>query len=151
MADDGPIALVPTALPAGPDEIVREIRIAAAPEIVFSYFTDPQKIVLWQGVSAELDPRPGGLFRVTFGSGFSVRGAYVDVVPPRRVVYTWGWEAAGAALPPGASTVEATLEPSGTGTLLRIHHRGLPLEIFELHASGWDESLTELARTLARS
>ena len=150
MPDDGSLALVPTALPAGPDEIAREIRIAAAPEIVFTYFTDPQKIVRWQGVSAELDPRPGGLFRVTFGSGFSVRGAYVEVVPPRRVVYTWGWEAAGAALPPGASVVEVTLEPAETGTLLRIRHRGLPLEMFELHASGWDESLTEMARNVAR-
>ena len=37
-----------------------EIRIAASPETVFDFFTDPDKMIQWMGRSAELDPRPGG-------------------------------------------------------------------------------------------
>ena len=59
-------------------------RIAASPETVFSYFVDPERYRLWQGVDAELDPRPGGLFRVTT-TGHSrhvARGSYLEVDPP---------------------------------------------------------------------
>ena len=101
------------------------------------------------GAGGSKDPRPGGLFRVTFGSGFSVRGAYVEVDPPRRVVYTWGWEAAGAALPPGGSTVEVTLTPDGDETVLRLTHRGLPAELRDVHGHGWDHFLSRLATAAA--
>ena len=149
MAGGDRLVSLPTALPSGPGEIAREIRVAAPPEVVFSYFTDPSRLVRWQGTSAELDPRPGGLFRVNFASGLSVSGRYVEVVPPTTLVYTWGWEAEGAALPPGASTVEISLEPAGDDTLLRVRHDGLPEAMFEFHRSGWDECLAELARVLA--
>ena len=48
-------------------------------------------------------------------------------------------------LPPGASTVELTLEPAGAATVLRLRHAGLPEETFEFHGDGWDESLSALA------
>ncbi|MBV8386016.1 MAG: SRPBCC domain-containing protein, partial [Acidimicrobiia bacterium] len=58
-----------------------ERRIAAPPEIVFSYFTDPDRYRIWQGVDADLDPRPGGLFRVrmTGRSRHIATGEYVEV------------------------------------------------------------------------
>ncbi len=126
--------------------IRREVRIAAPAKIVFSYLTDPHKYVLWKGHRAELDPRPGGIFRVEFGNGTDVvRGEFVEVVPGRRVVFTWGWEGS-AAVPPGASVVEIDLEPSGSGTLLRLVHRGLPLPAVAKHTEGWDRYLPRLAR-----
>ena len=80
------------ALPEGVIELER--RIAAPPATVFAYFTDPERYLLWQGVAAELDPRPGGVFRVTQNdSGYIARGEYLEVEPPTRVVFTWGWEA----------------------------------------------------------
>ena len=55
--------------PARPNEtdglIEHEIRIAAAPEIVFAHFTDPAKMVRWMGTEATLDPRPGGVSSCT--------------------------------------------------------------------------------------
>ncbi len=42
------------------DVLERVVRIAARPETVFSYFTDPKKMTLWKGISAQLDPQPGG-------------------------------------------------------------------------------------------
>ena len=44
--------------------IEREIRIAAPPDVIFGFFTDPEKMIRWKGTTAELDPRPGGIYRV---------------------------------------------------------------------------------------
>src|SRR5207244_11206229 len=102
----------------------REIRIGARPETVFSYLTEPEKLMRWMGVSAELDPSPGGGFRVNVTGGDIAAGSYVEVAPHHRVVFTWGWEGDGSALAPGASTVEITLTPDGDGTIVRLRHPG---------------------------
>jgi uncharacterized protein YndB with AHSA1/START domain len=131
-----------------------ERRIAARPETVFSYFTDPRRFVEWQGFDAELDPRPGGVFRVTATGRSRVvaRGEFLEVDPPNRVVFTWGWEqveglpAGMAGLDPGSSTVEVVLVADGDGTLVRLRHSGLPDEAErEVHTYGWDMSLSRLA------
>src|SRR5436190_20763651 len=77
-----------------PQVVEVERRIAASPEIVFSFFTDPVRYREWQGVDAELDARPGGQFRVTMTgtSRQTACGVYLEVDSPRRLVYTWGWE-----------------------------------------------------------
>ena len=125
------------------DVIERVIDIAAAPETVFKLLTDPAEYVRWKGRLAELDPRPGGRFQVSFEHS-AVRGEYLEVVPDRRVVFTWGWDAPGALVPPGASTVEIDLEPRGRGTRLRLVHRGLPAAERASHAEGWDHFLPRL-------
>ena len=125
--------------------IERVITIAAAPETVFAFLTDPEQYVRWKGRLAELDPHPGGVFRVEFVSEKdTVAGRFVEVVPPRRVVFTWGWEGSDF-VPPGTSTVEIDLEPTGQGTRLRLVHRGLPEPAMTSHAEGWDYFLPRLA------
>src|SRR6266511_3381275 len=66
-----------------------ERRIAARPETVFSYFTDPERYRLWQGIDAELDPRPGGVFRVRMRrhARTIASGVFVEVEPPVRLVF----------------------------------------------------------------
>jgi uncharacterized protein YndB with AHSA1/START domain len=131
-------------LPGGVIELER--RIAAPPETVFAYFTDPERYRLWHGVQAELDPRPGGLFRVTMTnrSRQVARGEYVEVDPPHRVVFTWGFEGIDA-LPPGTSTVEVVLVPDGDDTILHLRHSGLPTEdLCQFHAWGWGFTLERL-------
>src|SRR5213592_2778769 len=66
-------------------DIEREIRIAASPETVFDYFVDPDKMVEWKGRKAELDPRPGGLYRVDISDEAVARGEYVEIDAPSRV------------------------------------------------------------------
>src|SRR5204863_6169331 len=56
-------------MPAPPPEtsvVEHELRVAARPETVFAYFTDPAKMVQWMGAEATLDPRPGGICRIAF-------------------------------------------------------------------------------------
>ena len=135
---------------ASEDQVVeREIRIDARPETVFPYFTDPAKMVRWKGKSATLDPRPGGIFRVDITGRDVARGEYVQVVPPSVVVFTWGWEGEGSAVPPGSSTVEVSLIPDGDGTIVRLRHLGLPADQGDPHAEGWDHYMPRLAAAAA--
>jgi uncharacterized protein YndB with AHSA1/START domain len=125
--------------------IEREIRIEARPEIVFAFWTDPERMARWMGRDVRLDPRPGGAFRIDYNGTDIARGSFVELDPPRRLVFTWGWEAPGDATPPGGSTVEVTLEAVGSGTLLRLRHSGLAPEVVDGHAVGWDQFLPALA------
>jgi uncharacterized protein YndB with AHSA1/START domain len=127
-----------------------EVRVAARPETVFTFFTDPQRYVRWQGARADLDPQPGGRYRVEMDDGSVVIGEYVEIEPPRRLVFTWGWEG-NQEVPPGSSTVEVTLEPDGDATLVHLRHSGLPTDDWRhVHSDGWDMFLARL-RDSARS
>jgi uncharacterized protein YndB with AHSA1/START domain len=129
--------------------VTREIRIDASPEIVFEFLTDPVLLLRWKGTEAELEPRPGGVYRVVVTPRSIVRGEFVEVVPHSRVVFTWGFEEPGAALPPGASTVEVTLTPDGDGTLLRLIHHDLPAPARAQHDRGWEHFLARLRSAAA--
>ncbi|HEV2033331.1 MAG TPA: SRPBCC domain-containing protein [Candidatus Dormibacteraeota bacterium] len=115
-----------------------EQRIEASPDTVFSYLIDPVKFVTWMGIGAELDPQPGGRFRIHADADNVAIGEYLVVDPPQRLVMTWGWERGTKAVPPGSTTVEITLTPDGSGTVLRLRHMGLPSgDAREHHHHGW--------------
>jgi uncharacterized protein YndB with AHSA1/START domain len=135
---------VPSAKAGAAVEI--EVRIAASPEAVFEFFTDPDKMIQWMGRSAELDVRPGGVFRCDINGRNVASGEYVELDPPRRVVFTWGWESAESPTAPGSSTVEVLLVPDGDGTHLRLIHRDLPgAESATAHRHGWEHYAGRLA------
>ena len=50
--------------PQETDVVHQEVRIAARPETIFPFFTDPEKMKRWQGIDITLDPKPGGIYRV---------------------------------------------------------------------------------------
>ncbi len=78
-------------------------------------------------------------------SGDLVHGEYVEVQPPTRIVFTWGFEG-NAELPPTSSTVEVTLHADGDGTIVRLRHDHLPTDISrEQHAIGWRHYVDRLA------
>ncbi len=121
-----------------------EIRVQARPETVFSYFTNAEKYRRWKGQDAELDPRPGGLYRVHMGEGATIRGEYHVIEPPRRLIFTWGWEDSNE-IPPGSTTVEVSFIPDGESTIVRLRHTGLPDEAYDSHAQGWPQMLGRLS------
>ena len=102
---------------------------------------------MWKGTWANLDPRPGGMYRVNVTGTAIARGEYLEVSPVTRVVFTWGWEGKDSAVPPGSSTVEVTLTPDGDGTVVRLLHRGLSAEAAAEHRQGWTHYLGRLTET----
>ena len=123
----------------------RQLRISATPETVFDFWVEPDRIVQWMGRSATFEPRPGGAFRLDYNGTDIARGEVLEIDRPRRLVLSWGWEAAGDATPPGASRVEVTLTPDGDGTILQLRHSGLVEVAVTGHAEGWDQFLPGLA------
>ena len=126
------------------DVLELEVRIEASRETVFEFFTDPAKIIQWNGQSATLEPTPGGLYRVDVNGRNIARGEYIEVTPPSRVVFTWGWEGEASPLPPGKSTVEVSLTEDGGGTIVRLRHLGLPADQLAPHTDGWKHYLARL-------
>ncbi|MGH2596379.1 MAG: SRPBCC family protein [Actinomycetota bacterium] len=135
-------------MPVQADEVVREVRIEAAPTDVFPYFTDPKKLIAWKAASAEIDARPGGRFRMDVtGRGDVAEGEYLDIDPPHRIRFTWQWEAERSHTQVAASApsvVEVTLTPDGDGTLLRLVHRGISGPNRDGSAVGWTHYLARL-------
>lgn len=127
-----------------PNAVVKEIFIDAPPEAVFPFLIDPSLLVQWLGEVAELEPRAGGLFRVDVNRRDVVRGQYLEVDPPRRVIFSWGWDRPDSSTPPGSSIVEITLMAEGAGTRVRLIHRDLPDDVRRDHSLGWDHYLERL-------
>jgi uncharacterized protein YndB with AHSA1/START domain len=137
-------------LPAPQSEtsvVEREIRVEAEPEVVFQFFTDPEKMVRWMGSAAALDPRPGGMFSFNTLADFFIAGEYVAVEPYSRIIFTWGYgdfpDGQSNPLPPGSSTVEVEFVPDGEATIVHLTHR-IPADLADFHAMGWEHYLARL-------
>lgn len=127
------------------DTVVITRHIGAPPDVVFSYFTDRARWLQWMGTDAELNPVVGGRYRIDVtGPEHVAAGSFLAIDPPRRVVFSWGWEEAGHPVPAGSSVVEVVLEPTADGTLLRLTHRDLPADQPAGHAEGWNHYLDRL-------
>jgi uncharacterized protein YndB with AHSA1/START domain len=128
--------------------VERTLTIAALPEAVWDYFVDPVKAARWMGINFDFDPRPGGVYRCEVLPTHIARGEFVELDPPRRLVFTWGWEQSGdgpITVPPGSSTIEVELVAEGDGTSLHFVHRDLPTgEAAQSHGHGWDHYLSRL-------
>ena len=126
-------------------ELVREIVIDASPETIWPLLTNPDRHVEWMGTFAEIDPRPGGVYRVLVGGRNQAAGEFVEVVPTEKVVFTFGWEGEEHGIAPGSTTVEVTLHREGDKTRVCLVHRGLPDDAVGDHTDGWTYYVGRLA------
>ncbi len=126
------------------DALEVEVRIAARPSTVFSLLDNADGMAQWFGSSVEMDAKPGGRLRVDINGRDIAKGEIVEMVPPEWIVFTFGWESEGHAVPPGSSTVEITLSADGDSTIVRLRHSGLPVDQAASHKDGWDHYLPRL-------
>jgi glutathione S-transferase len=120
------------------------VFIAATPETVFPYFVDPGRYAQWMGSVAELEPMPGGRYRVSLRGGVQASGRFVEIEAPWRVVFTWGWSH-DHAVAPGSTRVEVTLAEEEGGTRVLLRHHGLPDDEQQVHhRKGWELYLDRL-------
>jgi uncharacterized protein YndB with AHSA1/START domain len=125
--------------------VEKTVHVDAPPEVIYELFTDATQLVRWMAATADVDARPGGTIRWTHHNGDACSGRFVELVRPRRIVFTYGWERPDVAVPPGSTTVEITLRPAGEGTELTLVHRGLAGPMADAHAGGWANYLSRLA------
>ena len=132
-------------------------RYPVAPEKVYRAWTDPEAIKRWWGPGpqesvslAELDVRVGGRLRIVFGGADGkaneCAGVYKEVVPNRRLVFTWHWP---RTTPERVSLVTITLEPVAEGTNLVLRHEQFFDEAArDGHRRGWGAALDNLTTFL---
>lgn len=130
--------------------VVQELVIHAPAAEIYRMLVEPDLFVQWMAADATLDPVAGGVVRWTHANGDTCSGRYRELVPDRRVVFTYGWERAEVGIPPGSTTVEIDLVAHGPATtLLKLVHRGLGDAVADAHHGGWIHYLGRL-RTLAQ-
>ncbi|HEY9154329.1 MAG TPA: SRPBCC domain-containing protein [Opitutaceae bacterium] len=139
--------------------VTRLIRASASR--IFQAWTNPQQLALWLGpgecevVSAEIDLRPGGQYRIYFRQDVktsSVWGVYREIVVPHRLVFSWIND---ADTPGGSAESIVTVlfsERNGV-TEVTVKQSGFTTSsIRDDHFAGWTmalENLERLARTLS--
>ena len=128
------------------------------PEAVYAAWTDAEQMTRWMAPSDDfghttcsLDVRVGGRYRIAFrdpaGEVHSVGGTYREVVPNRRLVYTWAWE----STPERESVVTIELRPLGARTELTLtHDRFADTEARDKHLHGWTGCLDRLGRFVSQ-
>lgn len=124
-------------------DLVMRRRIEAPRETVFSFLVQQEKLLRWIGVSADINPEVGGTVRIDVAGGDVMEGRYLEITPPERVSFTWGWTG-NAHVPPGSSVATFDLVADGSATLLTMTHSGLPDDQCENHAAGWTYFLKRL-------
>lgn len=131
-------------------------HLNAAPAKVFAAWTDPEKVKHWMGpgevevLRVESDPRPGGSFRWVMrspdGQTHDVSGVYREVVPDRKLVFTWAW----ITTPERESLVTVDIKPDGDGSLLTLtHEQFFDADARDRHQGGWTSALDKMEKMFA--
>lgn len=129
-------------------QLERTIVIEAPPASVFRFFTDPVRWAAWWGAGSTIDARPGGRVFVRYPEGTEATGEIVEIDPPSRIVFTYGY-ASGTPVPPGGSRVTIRLATAGRGTRLHLIHEFADAAVRDQHVQGWRYQLSLFANVVA--
>lgn len=132
-----------------PYSLERTVIIAARPATVFRYFTDSARFAAWWGAGSRIDPRPGGEVLIRYPNGASASGQVLELTPPERISFTYGYDAPEGPIPPGGSRVSISLTPHRDGTLVTLHHDLPSAAVRDAHQQGWRFQLALFANVVA--
>jgi uncharacterized protein YndB with AHSA1/START domain len=141
-------------------DVVIERVVAAAPELAFRAWTEPEHVRRWwrpHGMgptSVEIDLRPGGRYRIGMAGGDGeavyVGGAFRELDPPHRLSYTWRWEN-GELAGTGESLVTVEFRAVPAGSRVTIRHELLADAARGAHEQGWSDCLDALGGVAAHA
>jgi uncharacterized protein YndB with AHSA1/START domain len=109
-------------------DIFHQFSFHQPPEVVWEYLTDPELLEQWL-MPSDFKPVVGHKFRfmakpkIKLGFDGTVYCEVLEIVPHRKLVYSWRGGLS-KEKPMLDSTVVWTLEPSGSGTILTLEHKG---------------------------
>lgn len=126
----------------------RTVFIQASPETVFGYFTDSTRWAAWWGAGSTIDPRIGGRVLIRFPGGNEVSGHVVEIRPPERIVFTYGF-VSGTPIGPGESRVTIDLAREAGGTRLHLAHEFADAAARDQHVQGWRYQLSVFGNLVA--
>jgi uncharacterized protein YndB with AHSA1/START domain len=126
----------------------RTLIIGARRETVFRFFTDPVRWASWWGPGSTIDPRPSGRVSIKYPGGTEAVGEVIDIDPPERLVFTYGYSK-GVPVAPGGSLVTIVLEEDGESTRLRLTHAFSEPAVRDEHLQGWRYQLSLFANIVA--
>lgn len=126
-------------------DLKKSIWIDAPPEVVFSYLVDAEKTSRWCGQKAELDPVPGGIYRLDMGSAGVFEGTFARIDPPHFV--SWQMDPPpGMDAPP--NVIEITVTAEADGARVDVVQSGLTAPFDLIASKGWDHHLARLSVTV---
>lgn len=131
-----------------PHRLDRSVLIRARRETVFGFLTESDRWASWWGVGSSIDATPGGRVLIRHPNGVEASGSVVEVQPPERIVFTYGY-ASGKPSPPGSSRVTVHLDSHPDGTLLHLTHEFADAESRAEHVQGWRFQLSLFANLIA--
>jgi len=135
-------------------------RIGARPAIVFAALSTAEGVAAWWGpddlpvISADMDARVGGVYRVRFrtldGVEHEARGEVLEAAPPRRLAMTWTFTAGGEPEEVGrVSRLEFEVRAIDGGSELTFTHSQLRNEASRAsHGRGWTGAFDKLIAQL---
>jgi uncharacterized protein YndB with AHSA1/START domain len=129
-------------------------RIGASAQDLFDAWLDPAALGAWLRpfdtvrTDATADPVVGGRYRIDMhqpdGGVVEHIGTYVEIEPPRRLVFTW----ASPATQHKDSLVTIEFIESDGATEIILTHEQLPDYMAQAHTGGWTSALEKLAARL---
>lgn len=139
-----------TITPLSDQEAIITRTFNAPRQLVFDAWTKPEHMPHWWGprrltmTVCEIDLRPGGAYRFvlrdTDGDEYGFSGVYQEVVPPERLIYSWGFE----GMPGAEAHITATFEEHDGKTTLTSRERYPSAEALEQHLrNGMEEGMNE--------
>lgn len=129
----------------------------AAPAKVWRAITEAEMLKKWMAPSdafkipvAETELRVGGRYHIVMnspdGEVHDVSGVYREIVPNKKLVYTWAWK----STPERESVVTIELRAAGGGTELTLRHEQFAdAEARDHHQQGWTGCLARLEKAVA--
>jgi uncharacterized protein YndB with AHSA1/START domain len=133
-----------------PHRLDRTIVIHARPATVFGFFTRVDDWAAWWGAGSRIDARAGGDVLIRHPNGVEVTGEVIEIVPPTRIAFTYGY-ASGDPIPPGGSRVTIRLDSHPAGTLLQLTHEFADAAMRDQHVQGWRYQLSVFANVIANA
>lgn len=131
-----------------PHRLDRTVVIQATPQTVFSFFTENDRWASWWGAGSTIEPKSGGRVYIRHANGIESSGEVVEVVPPQRIVFTYGFNS-GNPIPPGSSRVTISLESQGPVTRLDLLHEFAEPGPRDEHVQGWRYQLSVFGNVVA--